>query len=183
MIINFLRDNLHTTPGITAQTWAPTRISISSSIRMNSSGVVNQTSGMSHMPFVNLQGQGVSLWTGSGLLMDQPNVDATPYRVKAYAAADNAFCYLFCGYAPSSPTGVDDIITSVIAWPIGSVGGISTFNDLILLPALDEQSPDFGKPIAFGVAVAMKSGTFSASYNISVQNLAKTAPQFAASMS
>lgn len=178
MIINLLRDQLHVDPGAN-QPGFSSQNAAGSTIKMNSSGIVNQTFGSVSLAAGSfIATSSASSWRGVGLLMSQPIIDATPYRVKARILVHNAYCWVFCGYAPASPTGTDDTITGVVAWPLG-VSESSIFDDIILFPAVPAQS---ALPLAFGIAAA-GTGNANARYNLSVQNVAKTAPQFAASMS
>ena len=175
------------TPGSNFIGWSSNFGSVSAQqITMNSSGVVNQTTGAAHGVGNFQSGNGYNQWRGAGVLMSQPVVDDTPYRVKAYLGAEKSSMYIFVGYAPLAPTGTNDLITKVVAFQVIGYGvndkGI--FDEVFLLPGLKAGDPDFQKPLAFGVAVATEQGAgVNGSYNISVQNLAKTAPQFAASMS
>ena len=153
----------------------------SRTIYMNSNGVVNQTAGSVYQPYAGKSGGGANVWHGAGLLMSVPVVDDTPYRVKAVCGARNCSMHIFVGNAPAAPTGSDDLVTQVVSWPIiGEQEDIGSFDEVLLIKANDTL---IGGPLAFGIGIAVGSGTMIAGYNISVQNLAKTAPQFAASMS
>ena len=157
-------------------------------IEMNSTGVVNDTFGLAYISNQSLNAQSKDRWRGAGVLIAPPIVDDTPYRVKAYAAGDHAYFYVFVGYAPVAANGNSDVITKVNAWPISQFndgsneGGLGYFDEIIKVPGVAEGDPEFGKPIAIGVAMSNLAGS-DVQYSISVQNLAKTAPKFAASIS
>ena len=181
---NFLRDMVHARPG-QAVAGFPAAAAVSSTCPMNSSGVVNQTAGSQHNPYFTQGNIGWNLWHASGVLMSQPVVDDTPYRVKAYVAGVATRIHIIVGYAPAAPTGVNDAITNVVPYPAAEysdVGREGVFDEVILMPGLQSGHPDFGKPIAFGVAISTLA-TSHVAFNISVQNLAKTAPKYASSMS
>ena len=147
---------------------------------MNSSGVVNQTVGS-----VDEAQNGITAgtWYGSGLLMSFPVVDATPYRVKVHALAANSDMMVVVGYAPVAPSGSGDLITKPVFFPLtDSQNANAKFDEVLLMPGLESGDPDFGKPLAFGVVISPYSTVYP-TWHISVQNLAKTAPTFAASMS
>ena len=147
---------------------------------MNSSGVVNQTVGS-----VDEAQNGITAgsWYGSGLLMSFPVVDDTPYRVKVHAFAANSDMMVFTGYAPAAPTGAGDLIAKPVFFPLtDSQNANGKFDEILLMPGLESGDSDFGKPIAFGIVISPYSTVFP-TWHMSVQNLAKTAPQFAASMS
>lgn len=111
--------------------------------------------------------------------MAQPEVDDTPYRIKCRAKVLSELQYIIIGYAPSAPNGVNDLITKVCAIPFSGVEG---FDDIILMRSVPKGDPEYGKAVAIGIAI--ESNQKQKSYfALSVQNLAVTAPQFAASMS
>ena len=152
---------------------------------MNSTAIVYQTEGFAHQAFNGVNATQSNYWVGSGLFISQPVVDDTPYRVKGTFIGDGMSCYLFVGRGPANPTGVNDLITDVVAIPLtGAKDGIDTrINDVINIEGLPDSHPDFQKPLAFGYGISVAAGSGTAAYSLSVQNLAKTAPQFAASMS
>ena len=155
---------------------------------MNSTGVVNDTYGLAYISNQSINSTSKDRWRGAGVLVAPPIVDDTPYRVKAYASGDNAYFYVFVGYGPLAANGNGDVITKLNSWPITpyndgtTVGGFGYFDEVIKVPGVAEGDPEFGKPIAIGVAITNLGGS-DAAYSISVQNLAKTAPKFAASNS
>ena len=157
-------------------------------IEMNSTGVVNDTFGIAYMSNISVNSTTKDRWRGAGVLIAPPIVDDTPYRVKAYASGDHAYFYVFVGYAPLSSNGNSDVITKLNSWPISKYndgsneGGFAYFDEVIKVPGVADGDPEFGKPIAIGVAITNLAGS-DAAYSISVQNLAKTAPKFAASNS
>lgn len=150
-------------------------------VYMNSNGVVNQTAGSVYNPYGSKTGTGKNVWHGAGLMMSLPIVDDTPYRVKARVGGENCALHIFVGNAPAAPTGTNDLVTQVVSWPIlGLQEDVGIFDDVILIKAQDTL---IGGPLAFGIAISAQSGQMLAGYHLSVQNLSKTAPQFAASMS
>ena len=173
---NLFRDQFHSLPGQPETTFAPTASAILPTIRMNSTGVVFQTAGMAHQAFAGIAATGGNQWVGSGLLMSQPVVDDTPYRLKLYALGDNCGFYAFWGYAPIAPTGSNDVITKVNIIPMAAnkTNSEGQIDEVILFPGVPEGNSDFGKPIAFGIGVGVTSGTGSVVYSLLVQNLAKT---------
>ena len=183
-LVNMLRDLVHIEPGSSLIGLSPTMSSVTGYVNMGSSGIVEQTKGSAHHTYAGTTGTGRSQWTAAGVLMSQPVVDATPYRLKVYARAGNSHIYVIVGTAPASPTG-NDRIDNVVSFPISSYPSEKgEFDEIILVPGRNPQDPLFQRPLAFGVAVAVENAINPLlAYNISVQNLAKTAPQFAASMS
>lgn len=186
-LTNLLRDQVHIVPGQSNNGFATTTIGrASNTVYMNSTGIVNMTSASRHAADQNSNSINIQSWIASGMLMLQPEVDATPYRVKASIVANTLTAHLIIGYAPVGPTGLNDLVTKVTSFPLMDyeVGQTSAkFDDVLLFPSVNEGDSDYGKPIAIGIAVSNQSGNPRISYNISVQNLAVTAPQFAASMS
>ena len=108
-------------------------------------------------------------WTGIGCLIDGPRVDATPYRVKAYCAAAQA--YLVIGHAPETPMGMSDEIQNCIAVPFKG-----QLDEVLLLNV--EDNPTFeNRALCFAVAVG--EGEASTVTHISVQKLSKAPPRYA----
>ena len=178
-ITNLLRDQRHIKLGQAQPGFAFFSTLAGGNVYANSSGIVNQTYGSSDFVQSGMSSAG---WYGSAVLMSQPVVDATPYRVRLNAQVTSAELSLFIGYAPSAPTGIADIFTKSVIIPIG-LGGSGKFDEVVLLPGVDEFSIDYQKAIGFGIVLSKAAGQDYASFHISVQNLAKTAPTFAASMS
>ena len=189
-LVNLLRDQNHCNPAQSQLTFPGNFFTINSgTVKMNSTGVVNQTKGSCHMMQSTVTGAGRNAWQAAGLYMTQPIVDDTPYRVKAYVQGHLSDIWIIVGYGPSSPTS-QDTLTKVIPFPISKYGSSShdplagKFDDIILLPGLIPSDTDYQKPIAFAVAMATDAALQTeGSFHLSVQNLSKTAPQFAASMS
>ena len=181
-LVNLLRDQVHSAPGQAFVGLNAAFMAVGNRINMNSSGIVNQTFGSANNSLTGVTGAGTASWQGVGVLMSQPIVDSTPYRVKAYATCSSAVIYVFLGYAPGAPATINTI-ESVVAYPItgyeSNVYKSNNFDEIILVPGNQNNNP-----VAFGIAIAAGSGeSAQLSYSISVQNLAKTAPTFAASMS
>ena len=184
-LTNMLRDLVHVDLGAAQHAFGTEDVMTNQNAKMNGSGIVYQTQGSASHAHDSVNGtSAANRWRASGLLMSQPIVDATPYRVKAYVWVANMNLSLFVGYGPTNPTGSDDQINKCVQFPLtaGAHDENGIFDDIILIPGLTQQDPDFGRPIAFGIGVSGSSGG-TCRFNLSVQNLAKTAPQFAASMS
>lgn len=186
-LTNLFRDQAHVDLEQSPLTLA-TYVPISSrTVKMNSNAVVNQDYGFAYSNYLVTTVSNVSYWEGAGLLMSVPVVDDTPYRVKARVNVYRGNAYAFCGYSPASPTGSADTITKVVSYPIASAVAVESaageFDEVIKIPGLSEGDTEFGKPIAFGIAFASAAAGANCAFNISVQNMAKTVPQFAASMS
>ena len=183
-VTNLFRDQVYVNPGI-LQPGFSSQIVIGSSANMMSSGVVQQSQASAVNHRIGVASTSGNSWRASGLLISQPVIDSTPYRVKAYVATANGNGYVFVGYAPASPTGNDDLITNVTAFPVTVEAQVEAgiFDEVLYIPGLPQGDPNFDKPLAFGIAVEAPVGTTIVRYNLSVQNMAKTAPQFAASMS
>lgn len=108
-------------------------------------------------------------WSGIGCLIDGPRVDATPYRVKAHSAAEQAF--LVVGHAPETPMGLSDVIENCIAIPFRG-----SLDEVVLLNV--EDNPTFeNRALCFAVAVG--SGNTLTVSSISVQKLSKAPPRYA----
>lgn len=183
-IVNLFRDQIHIEGALNGPEFSTPR-TITQEILMNSSGIVNETKGACNRAYVLPGNMNATHWTGVGVLMSAPIVDATPYRIQAGVVSDKAIIHIVIGFAPLAPTGTDDVITSVVNFPIQGAGSgaAGSFNGVVLVPGVKEGEPDYGKPIAIGVAISNTTTNPVSSYFISAQNLAKTAPQFASSMS
>ena len=178
---NLFRDFTHSNPDQADIGWSGPN-AIGRTIYVTTNGFVHQDQGFAQTIWATNTGN-QSNWYGSGLLIAGAIGDNTPYRVKAYLQADQTYGFLLYGYAPLAPAGVNDQITKLHAYPIlGPDLSIGKFDDVILVPGLKEGDTDFGKPLFFGFGVVQTQNAKVSSY-ISVQNLAKTAPTFAASMS
>ena len=187
---NFLRDLYHWKPGgLASPGWAVNGDINNDNVYFNGDAIVYQTQASMHQQIATISPLGN--YSTAGLLISQPVVDATPYRVKANVCSYEAFVYLCVGYGPEAPTGSADLATKCRYFPLqisGSKGSgaiygpAAQFDETILIPGVPEGDPDFAKPMFFGIMCAA-DGNPVAGYYLSVQNLAKTAPQFAASMS
>ena len=182
---NLFRDMIHVSPGQSQVTFGNADLLSSSTLRMNNSSVVYQTTGFANHNLYTAAWPGFNTIRSAGLLISQPVVDDTPYRVKAYVRASLSTPYIIVGLGPASATGTDDVITKYTLFPIGAytTQEYGLFDDVINVPAFT--GAEANRPIAFGVGISANSlnNTQAISYSISVQNLAKTAPQFASSMS
>ena len=171
----------HISPGQADNTWYGFASAAGGVVQCNNSGIVNQTVGTAQTGQTTIGGAN---YYASGVLMAQPVVDDTPYRVKAYVLS-LMYAYLYVGYAPANPTGNGDTIEKCVFMPITArTEGphAAMFDDIINFPGVPESDPYYQRPVSFGI-VARSFSNHDAAFNISVQNLAKTAPQFAASMS
>lgn len=171
----------HVRPGQSTIGWNGFASTAGETVVASNSGVVNQVVGTA----MSQQGSiGGANFYAAGVLMSQPVVDDTPYRVKAYVLS-LMYCYAFIGYAPAAPVGVDTIERCTF-FPLTSrtdAGpAVGLFDEIINFPGLPKGDPYEDRPICVGL-VARSFANHEAAFNISVQNLAKTAPQFAASMS
>lgn len=117
-------------------------------------------------------------WTSTGLFMQQPRVDSSPYRVIANIFASAGTAFLIVGYAPDNITGIDDVISVVVGIPI-----ITQLDTVLRVKARPKGDPLIERPLAFGIAVTEVTGNDVIDVNLSVQNLAVPSPQFSASMS
>ena len=156
-----------------------TRSDKGKTINAYSSGIVNQTFGtafISNYTYAHQSGK----WGGSCVLIKQPLVDATPYRVKiyVYCSTEDTERYLIVGTAPAAPTGNDDLIENVYPIPFKS----DSLDEVILIPSPPVGFEDRALAIGLGLGAA-GSGNALVEAAMSVQNLSMPAPQFSASMS
>lgn len=111
-----------------------------------------------------------------GCYIYQPVADRVPYRIKAHMAlaASGFRLAIAIGYAPASPTGSDDAISSARYIPF-----TGEFDDLILVPAQGSGDTYFGRALAVAI-VWITSGTgITTAYfdgHLSVQRLATKPP-------
>ena len=148
---------------------------------MDSSGIVNQTTG-----FVQQVGRNIPTLISSsdcrcvGVLMRPPVVDDTPYSVRAFTIAEQGSMFVFVGVAPANPDGDNDEIENPVFFPVSNLAQ-GRFTEVIKVPGNTPGYED--RPLAFGIAISNTKNNNVLSCVLSVQNLAMTAPQFAASMS
>lgn len=152
----------------------------SQSISVNSSGIVYQTEGFAHGVSLSTGSVNNSQWKAAGLFIAPTDVDNTPYRVKGWLQSEDSKGLMLVGYGPLAVTGSSDIVTKVVAF--NGNRGFTLFDDVILMPRLFPSDDDFGKPIFFGLGVTSAPND-TIELTLSVQNLARTSPQFGASMS
>ena len=186
---NLLRDARHTKQGgIGRPGWRGNGNINNDTVYFNNNGIVNQTIAIQDELVTQPP---VANYNGSGILISQPVVDDTPYRVKGMFLGWDCYAYLFIGYGPSSPVGQGDQATKCTYIPLAASGQqgsgaaavqAAEVDEVIIIPGLSEGDPDYQKPIAIGFMM-QANGTPVGGYHLSVQNMAKTAPQFAASMS
>ena len=178
-VSNLFRDQFHVDQKATLLTFPTAVLKSGGSVSMNSDGVVYTTKAMARA-LGTVVNTGSGYWYSVGLMMKPPIVDDTPYRVKATWHASTQQQYLIIGYAPAAPTGSGDLITQIVAKPIQRCNEV---DEVFLIKGLAEGDPDFGKPMAFAIAFASTTSGDLGEMTISVQNLAQTAPKFAASIS
>jgi hypothetical protein len=145
-------------------------------------GLVFQTVGAAYCVESLENNMNTNQWAGSGLLMQPPGVDATPYRIKLHYHCRDAVIFFVIGYGPVAPTGTDDQIQQCIQYPIG-INGAGIFDEVVLVPGTAPDPELQDNPIFFGIALSDSDNNTKLEYALSVQNLARTAPQFASSMS
>ena len=167
-------------PGQATVSWNGFASTAGEIVQANNSGTVNQTVGTAMSQQSSIGGAN---FYAAGVLMSQPVVDDTPYRVKMYVLS-LMYSYAFVGYAPANPTGNNDTIEKCSYFPLTArdVDHVAHFDEIVSFPGVPEGDPYYQRPLCFGV-VARSFANHDAAFNMSVQNLAKTAPQFAASMS
>ena len=178
---SLFRDMMHVRPGQSTIGWNGFSSTAGETVQASNSAIVNQVVGTA----MSQQGSiGGANYYAAGVLMSQPVIDDTPYRVKAYVLS-LMYCYAFVGYAPAAPTGIDTIDRCTF-FPLTSrtdAGpAVAHFDEIINFPGLVKGDPYENRPLCFGL-VARSFANHEAAFNICVQNLAKTAPQFAAGMS
>ena len=153
---------------------------------MNNDGIVKHTVGTAFALRRQSTPGTDQEWRTAGLLMSPPLVDDTPYMVRLRASAtESTLLFFFTGTGPMAPTGTDDPITNCSIIPIARnlSNSHGYFNEVVLVKGRSPGHPDYNKPIAFGLGLSLGSNPTQVYYHMSVQNLSKTAPQFAASMS
>lgn len=175
-ITNLLRDQIHLAPEQASFGFSTPR-GRSGTINLRSTGIVYTDVGSLNTLY---RGSNVSSsdWSATGLFMQQPRVDSSPYRVIANIFASAGTAFLIIGDAPEVITGVDDVITNVKGIPI--VTGIDT---VIRVKAYEKGNPLQDRALAFGIAVTAVTGNDVIDVNLSVQNMAVPSPQFSSSMS
>jgi len=88
--------------------------------------------------------------SGAACYLLAPLGDRTPYRVKASVAITDTDTkrFIVVGYAPASITGTSDLIADPVYIPF-----IGQFDDLLLVPAVEELDPNYGRALAVGIVV------------------------------
>jgi hypothetical protein len=182
VIVNLLRDQVHTSLGQPLLTFATTETNMmESELRMNSTAIVNQASGSIQIPYSATAGAEYRTWFGLGVLMAPPDVDDTPYRVKLRGYCDRGIAQLVVGNAPAAPDGNNDLILDTISFPLAFEDDRHMLFDDVILIRRDQAGP---APLAFGIAISGEDGgNIRCGFNLSVQNLARTSPKFASHMS
>lgn len=119
-------------------------------------------------------------WRAVGCYIRPPGVDRTPYRIKANMTNDSDLeSIVGIGFGPTSPTGSGDRIQPVRPMPF-----YKRFDDVIMLPAVPETDPNYGKPLCVCLIIqGSNAGGTKAYGNLSVQRLATAPPTFAQSVS
>jgi len=88
--------------------------------------------------------------TGAACYLLAPLGDRTPYRVKASIAITDTDTktFIVVGYAPASITGAGDLIDEPVLIPF-----IGQYDDLVLIPAVEDTDPNYGRALAVGIVV------------------------------
>lgn len=111
-----------------------------------------------------------------GCYLTPPVGDNVPYRVKASITAFGQPVYnndqaIVIGYAPAVITGTDDIIEDPYYIPFQS-----SFDDLIIVPALVSGDPFFGRALCIALACQTAQASNHVLGSISVQSLGVKPP-------
>jgi len=180
MTVNLFRDQFHVKPLEGFVDLGSSTLNNGKTVVCSSNGIVNQTTGMvSYFSRRITTAIPEDNHRAAGILIRPPIVDSTPYMVRAYTYTSLITATVFAGFAQEDPDGVNDTIEECTFFPIGSENHeIGSFKEVLLMPeALTN------RPLCFGIAFTDGKANCSLSFTLSVQNLAQTAPQFAASMS
>ena len=171
---NIQRDGLWTKPDSSEDLSFGASVLVSAAPQVNSDGAVHVDYAQAHsIRTATFTTSGVDHCRCMGVLMQPPDGDNTPYRVKASAHIQSLADYsewhaIVVGYAPASPTGSNDQVAQSYWIPFKK-----HFDDLIMVPALDSGDPNFGRALV--IAVAMCPGpaitNYTAQAQLSVQNL------------
>lgn len=115
-------------------------------------------------------------WVSFGNIMEgnRGSTEREAYRIKAHAIGVKEM-WVVIGTLPASPTGTDDLVSKVQAFPMGN----GSLDEVIRLKIA---SGDVGLPMYFGIAFGEATGDLC-SGAISVQRMAIAAPTYASSMS
>lgn len=114
-------------------------------------------------------------WAGIASYIRPPDVEAVPYRVKAYGNPTYQILAVGIGYCPASPTGTNDVIDPVAVFPFET-----KFDELFMIPSLDSADPYYGRSLAFCLICYYSAGFLSG--GLSVQNLSTVPPMYSASV-
>lgn len=185
MIVNLSRDAIHVPYSVGDAGISLATQSAMSGVNalLNSDGVVRDAVAYAQIEHASTYTISTLNKRCAGVLMRAPASDNTPYRVKAYAQTGQGNDVSFgivLGIAPTSPTGSDDTLTNVDYIPFDG-----KFDDLIMVPNLDDGDVDYDKAIAFGIYCYSETGISSQHIfgHLSVQRLATRPPTFAQSVS
>lgn len=138
--------------------WTTTSGNMATSGTVNADVASVQTSGSSG-------GSGIF---GVGVLMDPPESEYVPYRVKAYMPTVDHML-LQMGYAPATPTG-DDVVAEVKYFHL-----VGELDEIIMFPPLETTDTYYGRALMIGLA---SSSVVSSLCHLSVQKLDVSPPQF-----
>lgn len=103
--------------------------------------------------------------------MKPPQEDPVPYRVKIYCPNATSL-YAVIAYAPSTITGTDDVMVHANFFQIPGY-----FDEIVMIHGHPSAHSFRDRPIVFGVSAF---GNGHNNVTISVQNLGRTPPQYAA---
>ena len=151
---------------------------------MTTATALMNSDGSTHVDFASAQSTHtatLSMTAGAiqaiGVLMQPPEGDRVPYRIKAHfeevTLATRSF--IMIGYGPASPDGDDDAIDEPVFLPFKE-----KFDDTVIVETLDSGDGNYGRVLAIGIAAyALSTSTFSLHGHISVQNLSVKPPTMA----
>lgn len=146
---------------------------------MNSSGSVNVDFASAQSDHTVVRGVGAGNKRVLGVLMQEPENDRVPYRIKASALnmyEDSKFAIVI-GYAPASPTGINDSIDEPVYIPFDR-----EFDETVIVEALDSGDGNFGRALAVGVCYLGDATGYTNDpvlVHLSVQNLSVKPPTMA----
>jgi hypothetical protein len=163
--VNLQRDMVYFDIGQSTIVWPTT------SNRLNSSGVVNQDIGQL---YVNGTTDATATNQRTGVLIQQPAGERTPYRLKLFVETTGSPT-LEIGYA-TTQTGTDDTVTSGTMMPLIGDGEYFYLDEIICLDASDQTNP-----VYFSVRTSSTSTFFR--IFMSVQRLNTVVPRFASTVS
>ena len=156
-------------------------------LTLSSASTVGQSVLANHSNNVQLDASGrgllsTSITTAAGSWRSFGNIiqgnrtgdERESYRFKAYATGIKEM-WAVLGFLPASPTGTDDAVSKVQAFPMEN----GYFDEVIMLKI---NEIDLGLPMFFGVAFGESTSSLLSAY-VSVQRMSIAPPQYASSVS